>query len=193
MLSDAQTGKLVSWSRTTFGAYLDDWTDGLATVGRRPSTIAGYREKIGSYVKPALGDVELQALMPLDLDRLYTSMRRGGRRGGPLSLRTIRLTHTIIAKALHDAERKGLIQQNPARLASPPAQATTHAPEMAIWTTDELAAFLASTAGHHHAALFRLAAMTGLRRGEVCGLRWADVDLEAGTLVVRQNDHPGRR
>ena len=121
------------------------------------------------------------------LDRLYSKLATSGKRDGAgLSLRTVRYVHSIIGKALADAERKGLVNRNVARLASPPATSSTRAPEMTAWTPAELRAFLDSVADHHHGALYRLAAMTGLRRAEVCGLRWADVDLDGGVLRVRQ-------
>jgi integrase len=124
----------------------------------------------------------------VDLDGLYARLITSGRRDGAggLSLRTVRYIHTIMRKALGDADRKGLVQRNVARYASPPAHSATRAPEMSIWSPTELRDFLESVADHRHAALFRLAAMSGLRRGELLGLRWVDVDLENGSVSVRQ-------
>lgn len=79
-------------------------------------------------------------------------------------------------------------------VATPPSATASRAPDMAVWTPDELAAFLEATNGHHHAALFRLAALTGLRRGEVAGLRWGDINLDRATLTVRHTiGQVGRR
>lgn len=187
-LLDLRAGTYVEPSKLTFGSYLSQWLDTLPSAGRRPSTIDSYRRAINAYVvKDDIAAVPLQSLGALDLDGLYSKLITSGRRdGGPLSLRTVRYLHTIIGKALADAERKGTVSRNVARLATPPAAASTRAPEMTVWTPVELKRFLGLVDGHHHGALIRLAAMTGLRRAELCGLRWSDVDLDAGTLVVRQ-------
>jgi integrase len=130
--------------------------------------------------------VPLQRLTAADLDAFYGKLVNAGRKkGGGLGLRTVRHVHVTIGKALADAERQDLIARNPARRATPPSATAARSPEAKTWTPEELRAYLDSVAGHHHAALFRLAAMTGLRRGELCGLRWTDVDLDSASLVVR--------
>lgn len=188
LLSELRDGSFVEPKKVTVGTYLRAWLDGLATAGRRPSTIASYRRTLASYLlEDDLAGVPLQGLQAVELDRLYSKLATSGKRDGTgLSLRTVRYVHSIVGKALADAERKGLVNRNVARLASPPATSSTRAPEMTAWTPAELRAFLDSVADHHHGALYRLAAMTGLRRAEVCGLRWADVDLDGGMLRVRQ-------
>lgn len=187
-LAELQRGAYVRPRKLTFGAYIDDWLDALATSGRRPTTISGYRKLIRVHVKPALGDVQLQEVTALDLDRLYARLGAVGSPDGrgPLSKRTIRYVHSVIGKALADAERKGLVQRNVARLASAPSAASARATEATVWTPDELGAFLTFVAKSHHVPMFRLAAMTGMRRAELCGLRWQDVDLDNARLVVRQ-------
>jgi integrase len=182
-------GTFVEPSKLSLDAYLRRWLAGLAATGRRASTIAGYRQTLGAYVLGTeLGATPLQAVTALDLDRLYAHLATAGnRKGEALSLRTVRYVHTIIGKALADAVRQGLLQRNPARLANPPKASATRAPEMSVWAPEELAAFLAHVAEHEHRHLFRLAALTGMRRGEICGLRWADVDLDGGRITVRQS------
>lgn len=196
--SSVRAGTFVEPTKTTLGQYLSLWLDGLAVGGKRATTIDGYRRTLRAYVLDAdVGQVPLQALSAVELDRLYSHLATAGRKPRPvrdgeaappagLSLRTVRYVHSIIGKALGDAERKGLVPRNVARLASPPAASSTRAPEMTAWTPEELRAFLGSVTEHHHGALFRVAAMTGLRRGELCGLRWADVDLEGSRLTVRR-------
>ena len=172
-------------SKLTVARYLDAWLDGRAAAGLRPSTVAGYRQRVEGYVVPRIGAVPLQGLSALDLDRLYASLA-----SEKLSLSTIRGVHAVVSKALADAERKGLVACNAARLATPPKSSATRPPEMTVWTPVELASFLGMVQGHHYGPLMRTAAMTGLRRSEVCGLRWADVDLGAATLTVRQAVQP---
>lgn len=183
-----RAGAYVEPDRITLGAYLERWLGSLPAVGRRPSTISSYGAMLRRYViGQPVGEVPLQALTPVELDELYASLlSSGGRTGAGRSPRTVRYLHSIIRKALEDALRKGLVSRNVARLASPPASSAARAPEAQVWEAAELGAFLEHVAGTEHGALFHVAAMTGLRRSEVCGLRWSDVDLEAGALKVRQ-------
>src|SRR5262245_8342513 len=97
----------------------------------------------------------------------------------------IHAAHGFLRKALADAVDKGLLRHNAADKASPPKTSATRAPEHAVWTPEQLRHFLASVRDHHHYALWHLAAFTGLRRGELCGLKWSDVDLDGRSLVVR--------
>lgn len=181
-------GTFVRPERMTVAEYLDRWLDSLTTTGMRPSTIASYRRNLRLHVLPHLGGVQLQRLGPLELDTLYGQLVTAGNRkvAGPLSNRTVRYVHTILRKSLADALRKGLVVRNVADAASPPSAKSARAPEMAWWQPDELRAFLDFVADDELAPLFRVAAMTGMRRGEVCGLRWSDVDLDAGRATVRQ-------
>lgn len=182
LLGEVQRGSFVRPAKTTVAAYLRDWLDTLPAAGRRPSTIDSYRSNVERNVVPHIGSVELQALTALQLDQVYSVLLARG-----LSMRTVRYVHTIVGKALADAERKGIVARNVARLATPPAASATRAPEMKYWTPDELRTFLASIEAHHHYPMFRLASMSGMRRGELCGLRWRDVDLDARTVSVRRS------
>jgi integrase len=91
--------------------------------------------------------------------------------------------HATIRKALNDAVRSGMLVRNPALYATPP---TPRRNELQTWTASELRQFLDSVEGDRLAATWRLAALTGMRRGEVLGLRWLDLDLDNGWLAVRQ-------
>ena len=181
-------GSFVEPATTTVGEYLDAWCDGLAASGRRPSTVASHPDNLRLHVQPTIGAGRLQALSATDLDRVYAQLLTRGRRDGRggLSARTVRYVHTILRRALADAARKGLVARNVADLATPPSASAGRAPEMATWTPAELRTFLDAVADHELGALVRLAAMAGLRRGELLGLRWGDVDLDAGRLSVRR-------
>jgi integrase len=182
---DTQT--FVPPSQQKLGEYLDQWLKGLPTAGLRPSTIDGYRRCL-LYLTPALRSRRVDKLTASDLDVFYSDLLASGRRQkeGGLSPRSVRYVHVVIQKALGDAVRKGELARNVATVASPPSAKSTRAPEMNWWTPEQLRSFLSLTGDEPLGPLFRVAAMTGMRRGEVCGLRWSDVDLEKGRIEVRQ-------
>lgn len=180
LLSEIDAGTYVAPSKLTVGGYLDAWLDGLSPVGMRASTITGYRGKVRCYVDDDLRAVRLDDLSAIHLDELYAALSER------VSLQTVRHLHRIIHKALADAVRKGLVRRNVAVDATPPRSGAVRPREMRVWTVAELRRFLDATAEHDHAVLFRVAAMTGLRRSELVGLRWVDVDLDLATLAVRQ-------
>lgn len=197
VLTSVRGGSYVEVTTVTVEAYMARWLDGLVAKGRRPTTIEGYQEKVRNHIAGTdIAAVPLQALTTADLNRHYAELSTTGRKRTPggLSPRSVRYVHSILSKALNDAEREGLIRRNPATLASPPSTSAARAPEMTVWTPAELAAFLRHVADRHHGRAFHVAAMTGLRRGELCGLRWSDVALDTGVVTVRQTvTAPGYR
>lgn len=94
--------------------------------------------------------------------------------------------HCVVHRALGDAVKKGILARNVAEAASAPSAKSTRPPEAKWWTPAELRKFLDLTGEEPLGPLFRVASMTGMRRGEVCGLRWSDVDLDASRIEVRQ-------
>lgn len=180
-------GTYVETTTLRLGEYLLGWVQTRATNGLRPSTVASYRQLITDYINPYLGEIELQALTVGALDNLYAELLdTGGKRGKVLSRRSVRYTHTVRRAALGDAERKGIIVRNVAQFADAPTAKSAKAAEPKSWTPEELSTFLKATYDHKHGPLFHVAALTGLRRGELCGLRWEDVDLDTAGLRVRQ-------
>jgi integrase len=167
--------------------YIEQWVAGLPTTGLRPSTIDGYRRNM-DYVIPVLGARRLDSITPLDLDQFYAQLLVSGRRRkpGPLSKRTVFYIHSVLHRALSDAVKKGILSRNVADHANAPSAKSTRPPEASWWTPAELRSFLSATAEEPLGPLSRVAALTGMRRGEVCGLRWRDVDLETGRIEVRQ-------
>lgn len=169
----------------TVDGYLAGWLDHLEhVVGRKPSTIASYRAKVRQYVSPTVGDVRLQKLTAADLNRLYSTMARRG-----LSARTIRYVHSIVRKAMADAEDEGLVERNVATRAKPPTSRAARAPRFTVWSDEQLGAFLDFAEGRQQYEAILFAASTGARRGEVCALRWSDLDLDAKppTAVLRHS------
>ena len=167
----------------TVADYAQPWLDGLANQARKATTLRGYRSMLRAHVLPALGSTPLKTLTATDLDALYASLLRG-----KLAMTTVHHVHAVISKMLHDAERKGLVTRNVARMANAPSlnAARARGPEMKVWSPAELITFLAAIDGNRNEMLFRLMAMTGIRRGEAVGLRWSDVQLDRCWLTVNQ-------
>ena len=120
------------------------------------------------------------------LERLYAELLTRGRQDGePLASKTVLNVHQVLRTALGDAERKGLVSRNVARFMDPPCHGD--APEQRCRDDAQLRAFLNVAAEHRLGPALWLTAMTGMRRGEVLGLRWSDIDLEAERLSVQRS------
>ena len=152
----------------------------------RPTTAFRYEHMIDRYVLPHIGPVPLRSLTITHLEDLYARLRSSGRHdGGPLAPTTVLNVHQILRTALGDAERAGLVQRNVARLMDPPCHGA--APEQRCWNEHQLRQFLQVAMAHRLGRAIWLAAMTGMRRGEVPGLRWSDIDLDTATLSIRRS------
>lgn len=174
VLVEADQGVGVQRSNTLLGDYLDDWIEGVAD-DLRPTTVNGYRRAV-KRLKSKMAFLKLQDLTPLVVEKAYRSMITDG-----LAPKTVRNTHMVLRRALADAERLGLIARNAAASARPPSP-EHH--EQDTWTASELNTFLATAFEERQFAAFVLASTTGMRRGEVLGLHWRDIDLDTGRLAV---------
>ena len=175
--------------RITFGDYLLERWLPTKQSQLRPSTFSSYRNNVITHVIPRIGSIPLQKLQPEDLDTFYAHLLREGRRngaGGGLAPKTVRIIHGIIRKALADAMRKGTVTRNVADLADPPKVRLGGSREMTVWSADELREFLATIEANEWYVPIFIAANTGMRRGEVLGLTWRNVDLDSARLVVSQ-------
>lgn len=178
-------GTYVAPQDLTVGAWLDRWID-AHEVELKPSTAKTYRDKIRLYLKPTIGHERLQALSPSRLSVIWRDLQAGGGKGGkPVSRRTVEFARAVLRKAMEDAVVERLIQVNPV-VGSKMAKADGK-PKHTTWTGTQLALFLEHVAEDRWAPLWQLFAATGMRRGEVAGLRWTEVDLEAGTVAVERS------
>lgn len=181
----ARTGALRD-ENTPFNAVLAAWDSSLNVSLK---TAERYRELVASYIRPHLGEIKLSALRPSRLDQFYIDLRAGRKPDGSmgartLAPRTIHHAHRLVVQALSLAERDGLIASNPARNAKRPK---VERREVEILDPDQVKDVLGKLRGHK---MYRIAALglgTGLRRGELCGLRWSDLNLDAATLRVEQS------
>ncbi len=141
----------------------------------RPTTAARYRWIIDHYITPTVGNYRLRSIRTEHLDGLYANLSAGGGRDGlALASKTVHEVHLIVASALRDDHRNGLVHHNVATEAKRPSrQRQSHCgPE--TWTADELRTFLGCASPHRLYPALHLAATTGMRRGELAGLHWGD-------------------
>jgi integrase len=172
-------------STRTVAELLDRWLEWRQSVRPiSPTTVNGYRGYIDRSILPSLGRLQVGQLDAATLDTFYARLRRqGGKDGRPLAASSVRQIHAILSGALTRAVVWGWISHNPARLASPPSreQADTQPPAV------EDAARLLRMAAAEDAELglfLRLAVVLGARRGELCALRWSEVDLDQGEVLT---------
>lgn len=183
MIGTVEAGTYVSTTGVTVGEYLAGWIENMRTQVRA-TTWHGYNSSVKRLTKQ-LGAVKLQALTPLQVETCYARIQKeGGKRGGPLSPKTVKHVHVVLHRALSDAERLGLVPRNVAHVARSPA---VDRKEAATWSAEELSAFLKSVEDDRLYAAYVVLATTGMRRGELFGLRWSDVDLDRGRLSIAQS------
>ena len=149
------------------------------------STFDQYVWAVRRHIVPTLGRCKLAELEPRMIEGWLRGLGRGGRTDGgrPLSAASVRLVRKVLSMACEDAVEGGVLGDNPLRrVAAPPVEGRG-----AIgWTVEEADRFLGAARGHRLGAVFDLIVLGGLRRGEVLGLRWSDLDLVAGRLRVAQ-------
>jgi len=164
-----------------------EWLPAIeATV--RPSTFRSYKQHVECHIVPHLGSVQLQKLHGSQINALYAQLALCGKKDGKtgLSPLTIRHVHAVLHRALKDAVRWERLTRNPIDAADPPSIRGDGNRELKTWSAAQLKAFLTATHGERLSPIWHLLAMTGMRRGEALGLRWEDVDIEAGRLSVRR-------
>ncbi len=186
--TEVAAGRHRGTSAHTVGDLLDTYLTWRATNGKplSPATLNDYRSMIETKLRPALGRLRLTQLDPATLDRFYGTLREGGGRSTALSSSRVRQIHAVLSGALGLAARYGWISFNPARLATPPAG---KGEKRRVPTPAEVREALVAAEQEDPAfgLYLRLCATTGLRPGEVCALRWCDLDLDAAELRVSGN------
>ncbi|MBP2657175.1 MAG: Phage integrase [Firmicutes bacterium] len=178
------TGTYVSDRKITIGEWLDTWLITYSKPNVRIATWESYETMVRVHIKPSIGNIPLQDLRPEHLQKLYNNKLKSGRiKGGGLSPKTVGYIHTVLHMALKQATREQLVIRNVAELVNKPKQ-KKH--EITPLTLDELKGFLNAVVEHRFFVPFLLECHTGLRRGELLGLRWQDIDFKQNTLTVKQ-------
>jgi len=168
----------------TVGEYLDRWlTDYAANLA--PRTYTDYQRVVRTVLVPTFGSLELTALRPQHIQSLYSRLLREGRADGAggLSTRSVAIYHQVLHVALHHAVQWQLIPRNPADAVNRPRSTRR---ELTTVTAAQVSTLLEAADATSIGSLARIAVMTGMRRGELLGLRWADVDLAVGVARVQQ-------
>ena len=144
----------------------------------RPASYRCYADLLQNHIIPMLGRTRLQKLTPFDLQRLYADRLAYG-----LSPTSVHHVHVMVYRVLKQAYRWGMVTRNVAEMVDAPRRTF---PDVVTWNMGQVSTFFAVTDEHYLAALWRLALLTGMRRGELLGLTWEDIDLERGMLAVRR-------
>jgi integrase len=175
----------------TVGQWLDAWMENYARLQVRASSYKTYQGFIDNHIRPALGDMSMEKLTAMDLQRLYKHLLENGRvecaeaRNKPrgLSVKTVRNINQMISSALNCAVEQRLIPANPTKGCVLPK---LERKEMKILPPESLGAFFEEARRSGVFELYYIDLATGLRRGELLGLKWSDIDLARGIIHVRR-------
>jgi integrase len=177
-LRDVQQGLPVATDeRQTVEQYLRRWLAEAVRPSVRPRTYTTYEMYARVHLIPELGSIPLVRLTPQHVQTLLNAKLRSG-----LAPRSVHHLRAILRRALNQAHRWGMVPRNVATLVDPPRVPRY---EVRPMTPEQARVFLDAARGHRHEALYTVALAVGLRQGEALGLRWEDIDLDAGTLAVR--------
>jgi integrase len=177
-ITEVERGTAVDVSRLTLAEYLTNWLDGLGQ-SVRPQTRRRYTDLMRQHVATRLGSVLLAKLAAPDVRQLYSDLLGAG-----LSNMTVRMVHMVLHRALKQAVQDDLIGRNVTEAVKAPRRTT---PEYTAWTAEQAARFLLAADHSDEPALWRLALLTGMRRGELLGIKWEDIDFDRGTLAVQRS------
>ena len=175
----------------TVGSWLEVWMENYAKIKLRPSTYKTSQGFLKNHIKPQIGSIPLADLTSLDLQRFYKHLLDGGRvdrieakkKPKGLAPKTVRNIHQMIGSAYNLAIEQKLVTRNPADGCALPK---VERKEMQTLPVEQLTSFLREAKDSGVFALYYIDLTTGLRRGELLGLKWSDIDLEKGDLRVQR-------
>jgi integrase len=164
-------------SNQTVGQYLETWVETHGNANLRPSTFAGYKSHIKNHIVPFIGNIPINKLTPAMIDNMLAQLKERG-----LSSSTMRYAQRILSVSLEAARKYGYIQGNPARDIITKIGNDTKTPEP--YTIEQMQGLMSKCIGTEWELVILLSGMYGLRRNEILGLRWHNVDLKKATLSV---------
>ncbi|MFD4525012.1 tyrosine-type recombinase/integrase [Streptomyces sp. NPDC058470] len=163
----------------TVKTWLTHWVDNIAPLGVNENTMVGYGVAVRKHLIPGLGAHRLDRLKPEHIEHFYGTMQANGRKAG-----TIHQIHRTFRTALNEAVRRGHLGQNPVRLAKAPR---VREQEVEPYPVEDVQRLLRAADERRNSARWAVALALGLRQGEALGLKWTDVDLDRGVLMVRRS------
>ena len=177
--------------RMTLGEWLDKWLDEYMIFTIRESTLDSYRAMVKNQVKPFIGGKQIASLTTADMQKFYNKIKKEGRvrehpiHGKTLADSMVRGVHMMLHEALDAAVKERLLAKNPTNGTTVPK---CNYPEKQILCDNQLESFLEAIKGHEYwCDFFYVEVMTGLRRGEICGLKWQDINFEENKLQVKRS------
>ncbi|ABG04874.1 phage integrase [Rubrobacter xylanophilus DSM 9941] len=168
-LSDREDGLFFDAGNLKVGEYMDRWLRDSVEGNVGPRTLANYKLQVRRHIKPVLGEIQLKTLTPAHVQGLYRQKLDAG-----LAPSSVRYIHAVLHRALTQALRWGLVPRNVSEAVDLPKLVSE---EVDALTPEEARKFLDAARGDRFEALYVVAVMTGMRRGELLGLRWSDIDL----------------
>ncbi len=183
-LAEIDLGTYVPKAKVTVGDFMQKWVASLMNV--TANTKFGYMKNIESYVVPSdLGKMEMQKVNVTDIEAFYAKLQEsGGKNGKPLSPRTVEHVHATLRRGFEAARKANIVKVNPVIGAEKPAKDKRKWEPP--WTPEQVGQFLAAVENHPLKAAFVVAARTGIRLEELCGLQWGDVRLKERRLFIRR-------
>ncbi|MCH5586283.1 site-specific integrase [Shimazuella sp. AN120528] len=178
LITQIEKNEYIEPSKLTFGEFLKDFMENHVRLTIRQSTYESQISVINKHIYPGLGHLELQKITPMIIQKFYSNKLREG-----LSASYIRIMHAIISKTLKTATEWELISKNVSTLLKPPRVENN---DVEVWTMTEITQFLSLTKNRKFYIAYALAIFTGMRKGEILGLRWRDCDLDKGQIRIRQ-------
>jgi integrase len=184
LLGQGYAGYDIDPKQIKFGAWIDKWLEDYSKPFVVQNTYEGYEAFSRLYIKPLLGEYQLNKLTTNDIQKTYNFLlKRGGKKKKGLSAKTIWNIHTVVRASLNQAQIEDLIIRNPIiGLKLPPKKK----PENNYLTSEQMAKYLESIRAHRLYAAFVLECVTGMRRGEILGLKWNCVNFKTGELKVKE-------
>ena len=172
-----------------FGEWIDFWYKYFSSPKLRPTTQATYENRIYGHIIPSVGKIPLSKLTQNDLQQFYAKLKRTGRKvnvelkGTGVSDRMVRSCHALCRSSLEKAVEEGLITRNPSIGCKLPPKKNG---EMKVLTQNEIVRLLNQAYDEGYYEMFLLELTTGMRRGEILGLKWRDLNLETGELNIKR-------
>jgi len=186
MLNDLNKGTFIEPKKVNLAEYLDEWMKTYVEPSLAKTTIESYKANIYGHIIPNIGDIEIQKLNPIDIQKFYNKLmtEKNPRTKKPLSTRTIEHIHANLNAALKQAVKLNLISKNPVEAVNKPKVKDYKAE---VYTEDEVKKLLKYVKSTRLELPVALAVGLGLRRGEVLGLKWDSIDFENKMLKVESN------